>query len=161
MMVVMARYRMYAWYRFQLLAMFVIFGAVGVGILVAAASGHGPVAFSIVWVAIAVWNGYWFLLRVVYDLELSDGTLTWRTPLRSGAVSVAELGELRPSRFGSNLEIIELVDGSRLVVFVRKGFRAFADQLVAVRPDLPVRLGWQARFAERMPGWSGFRRRNE
>lgn len=73
-MVVMARYRMYTWYRFQVLAMFAILAAVGVGILVAAASGHGPVAFSIVWVAIAVWNGYWFLLRVVYDLELSDGT---------------------------------------------------------------------------------------
>jgi hypothetical protein len=152
-------YRMYAFYRTQIFAIFALFAVVAVVMLATTASDSGPpLPFLLLWIAIAIFNGYWFLFRIVYELELDDQILRWRTPLRRGSVALLDIAELRPFRLGSNIEIIELDDGTRLRVFVRKGFRAFADELAAQRPGLPVRLGFQARMTERMPGWSGFRR---
>ena len=84
--------------------------------------------------------------------------IPWRAPLRSGTVNLGDVLELRPDRFGSNAEVIQMADGARILVFVRKGFRAFTDELVARRPELPVRFGLQARWLKRLPGWSGFKR---
>ena len=157
----MVRYRMYAFYRAQILAMFGLFAVIAVGFVTAAAMSNAPLlVFAALWVATLLWNGYWFLLRLVYDLELDGDAIRWRTPLRSGTITLSDVVELRPSRFGSNAEVFELVDRARLLVFVRKGFRAFADELVARRPELPVRLGFQARLVERLPGWSGFKGRD-
>lgn len=154
-MSLMARYRMYTLYGRQILATFTL----TVVILATAFSGTGgpPIAFIALWIAIAIWNGYWFLFRIAYHLEVNDQTLRWRAPFRQGTVSLLDISELRPSRFGSNIELFELASGTRSLVFVRKGFRAFADELVELRPGLPVRLGLQARLFERMPGWTGFR----
>lgn len=157
----MVRYRMYALYRAQILAMFGLFAVIAVVfVTVAAMSNASLLVFAALWVAALSWNGYWFLLRLVYDLELDGDVVRWRTPLRSGTVPLSDVVELRPSRFGSNAEVFELADRRRLLVFVRKGFRAFADELVARRPGIPVRLGLQARLVERFPGWSGFKGRD-
>lgn len=156
----LVHYRMYSLYRVQILATFALATIIAVGLAIAAAMTSPPVlVFVALWVAALLWNGYWFLLRIVYDLVLDGDVLRWRTPVRSGTVKLSDVVELRPSRLGSNAEVIEFADRSRLIVFVRKGFKAFADEMKARRPGLPIRLGFQARLAERLPGSSGFKRK--
>src|SRR6266487_4146282 len=50
------------------------------------------------WVAVLCWNGYWFLLRIVYQLEVRGGVLWWWAPLRAGQVPIGEVVAIRPSR---------------------------------------------------------------
>jgi hypothetical protein len=61
-------------------------------------------------------------------------------------------------RFASNVEVFVLRDGRPVLVMAVKGLRSFLDEISRRRPDLPVRLGWQGRLSEWMPGWSRFRR---
>ena len=90
---VMVRYRMYAFYRAQILAMFGLFAVMAVGFVTAAAMSNAPLlVFAALWVAALLWNGYWFLLRLVYDLELDGDVIRWRTPLRSGTIAVVAAG---------------------------------------------------------------------
>lgn len=157
-----ARYRMYALWRTQMLGTCVLFAVLAVALIAAAIAGSGPpLAFAVLWSAGVVWTGYWFVFRIIYDLELANGELRWRTPLKRGVESLGDVTELRPFLFGSNIEVVELMDGRRLLVFVRKGFKAFTEELVAARPGLEVRLGLQARMAEKMPGWSGYKGRSD
>ena len=62
---VMVRYRMYAFYRAQILAMFGLFAVIAVGFVTAAAMSNAPLlVFAALWVATLLWNGYWFAAAV-------------------------------------------------------------------------------------------------
>jgi hypothetical protein len=117
--------------------------------------------FGLAWGGIAAWNAYWFLFRIALRLTATPEYLEWQGVIRHGRIPINELRRLRPSVVGSNLEVIECADGTSVIVWVRRGFRAFCDALKELRPELEVRLGWQARAAEAWPTWwpmSGFRR---
>ena len=147
--------------KWLIVGLFVMFTVVGVA-LVAATLGGGwegpPTAFVVLWLAALGWNAYWWLFRVATALWLDGDVLHWEAPLRSGAIPLSDLRAVRPMSFASNAAVFEHTTGRPVLIVVRKGFGAFLDELSAARPDLPVRLGWQGRLAERMPGWSRWRR---
>jgi hypothetical protein len=153
-------YRMYPLWRVQILGMFVLFAVVGVVVVVAGvvASSGPPLFFALVWVLVVIWNGYWFLFRIAYRLDLTESSLAWRTPLRSGTIALIDLVEMRPSRFGSSAEVLRLSDGSKVLVMVRKGFVDFMAEVQAAAPHVEARVGTFAKIGERLPGPRGFRR---
>ncbi len=112
---------------------------------------------NLLWLAIAGWNAYWFLMRFAYAVEVEDGVLRWRAPLRSGTVPVAGLRRLRPSWLFSNIEVLEIEGGPALLVWAVRGFGRFASALGAQRPGLPVSHSVQGRLAEHLPVRSSFR----
>jgi len=140
---------------------FVVFLAVAV-FLVARVVGGGPnsppLAFAILWVAGLVWIGYWWLFRIAAELDLEAETLIARSPLRTRRVAVYDVTAVRPMKLGSNGAVIEISGQRPILVMATKGFGEFVEELARLRPGLPVRLGWQARLAERLPGRSGTKR---
>jgi hypothetical protein len=155
---VTATYRMYPLYRAQVLLMMSAFAVMAV---VLPCLHHGPPGwFTTLWIAGVVWNGYWFLLRVVYRLDLSNDQLEWRTPLRHGTVPLSQLREVRSMRGGGNLAVFVTAGGDSPRALVRRGFSEFTATLQQATPGLQVRLGWQGRLAARRggPGGGGFRR---
>lgn len=147
--------------KWLIVALFVIFAVAGLA-LVAATLGEGaegpPLAFTVLWLAALAWNAYWWLFRIATAFRLDGDALHWEAPLRSGAIPLSGLGAVRPMSFASNVAVFEHTTGRPVLIIVKKGLGAFLDELSAARPDLPVRLGWQGRLAERMPGWSRWRR---
>ena len=160
LVVATAIYRMWTFWRLQMLAMFSLFTVVGVVGLVAAISTKSgpPTIFVVLWLFALVWNGYWFFLRVAYQLELTGNELRWRAPFRSGVVPLDQLVAMRPHRFGSSIEVLELREGSKVLVMVRKGFADFAAEVQVAAPQVRVRVGVLARVGERLPGPRGYRR---
>ncbi|MGH2719223.1 MAG: hypothetical protein ACRDJU_11660 [Actinomycetota bacterium] len=153
-----ACYRMYRLYRFQVLSSLAIGIVIAIGLFAGQNTGKAaPIWFVVVWVVALIWNGYWWSFRIAYSLKLDGEQLMWRAPLRTGLVSSGEVVRLRPFKGGSNIEVLEVASGSPVLVFVRKGFKDFTEALTTEHPELPVRLGLQARIAERFPGRSGFR----
>jgi hypothetical protein len=141
--------------------MFSIFGVVAIMLIAqtaAAGKNAPPVAFSVVWLFAAGWNGYWWLTRIATEITLEDRALHWSAPLSRGVVPVDELVEVRPMRLASNVQVFVCRDRRPVLVMTAKGLRAFTSELSAMRPDLPIRLGLQARILERMPGRSRFQR---
>jgi hypothetical protein len=94
---------------------------------------------SLLIVGVLVWNAYWFLLRGVHQLELSQETLRWATPLRSGAVPVAEVQAIRPWILG--LHVVATGRGNLVVLFPTPGFDQFAQALQSVQPSVTVQVG--------------------
>lgn len=48
-----------------------------------------------------LWNLYWFLWRTVGELELREGQLHFRTPLRRGVLPLNDIVSLKPDRLSS------------------------------------------------------------
>jgi hypothetical protein len=61
------------------------------GLIVSAIRGGGPEAFDLLSVAIFLWNGYWWLLRIGFQVEVVGGVLEWRAPLKKRRVPIDEL----------------------------------------------------------------------
>jgi uncharacterized membrane protein YbhN (UPF0104 family) len=144
--------------RILILLMFVVFSIAAV-FLVASTIGGGedaaPVAFTLFWLFALAWNAYWWLTRIAVALILDGKTLRWEAPLRAGELSLDEdLVEVRPMRLASNVVVFVCRGRRPILVPAFKGAREFVAEISRFRPDLPVRLGWQARLAERMPGRS-------
>ena len=83
-------WRMYSFWRAQIIGTFAIFAIVAVVMLVVVASSHRghstpPPLFVAFWIFALLWNGYWFLFRFSYRLDVGDGHVRWRTPLRNGS----------------------------------------------------------------------------
>ena len=147
--------------RWLILAMFgafVVAAIVLVGATLVGGRDSPPDGFTIFWLAAVGWNAYWWLFRIAAELRIEGSDLCWWTPLRSGRVPLAEVTEIRPWPLASNVGVFRLTTGPSVIVIATKGFRAFTDEIARIRPDLPVRLGWQARLAERLPGWNRFKR---
>ena len=107
------------------------------------------VAFTIAFTSFGLWVLYALLFRVPYELVMHDGTISWRTKLRSGSTSIAEIQSVRPYQFAGRGIEIDFKDGRTLIVLIRPGFNAFADQLALwVRPGVVVDLGEGRRLGE-------------
>jgi hypothetical protein len=89
---------------------------------------------------------YALLFRVPYELVMQDGTISWRAKLRSDSASIAEIQSVRPYQFAQRAVRTKFNDGRTLIVLIRPGFNAFADQLaIGVRPGVVVDLGRESR----------------
>jgi hypothetical protein len=112
-------YRMFGFWRFQIIAVSVVFWLVAIAMLAAdaaGAKGAPPWPFAIFWSAACAWATLNFLLRVAYELRLENGVLTWQAPLRSGEVPLSEIRELRPMISCRNAEVIKLEHGGGIIV---------------------------------------------
>jgi hypothetical protein len=141
--------------------LFAVFAVAALALIAATFAGGDnapPAAFTVLWLGALTWNAYWWLFRIATELRIDGLELVWSSPFRSGRVSFGQLTEIRPMRLASNVEIFKVDNGQTIIVMAAKGLREFTDEISRRRPDLSVRLGWQARIAERMPGWSRFKR---
>jgi hypothetical protein len=112
---------------------------------------------ALLWLAIGLWNAYWFLLRFAHRADLDgEGTLRWRAPLRRGSLAVAELRKVRPSLLFSNIQILDTGRSRPAMVWAVRGFGELVAALHAQRPGLPCQLSPQARLAARIPWRSAF-----
>lgn len=148
--------------KFLVLAMFGVFGVAAVFLATASLSGGDgapPPLFTAFWLAALAWNGYWFLFRFAVRLTLHADSIIAEMPLGRRVVPVNEIVAIRPMKLASNAAVFEVSDQRPVLTLATKGFREFAAAVVAVRPELPMRLGWQARLAARMPGRSRVTRR--
>ena len=106
--------------------MFVIFGVVGVAVVVAVvvANSGPPILLALLWDLVVVWNGYWFLFRgVAYDSTSRSRASLGERLCRSGTIALTDLVEMRPSRFGSSVQVLRLADGSKVLVIDPEGLR--------------------------------------
>ena len=112
---------------------------------------------AVLWLAIGLWNAYWFLLRFAHRVELDEhGRLRWTAPLRRGSVAVADLRRVRPSLLFSNIQILDTGRARPAMVWAVRGFGELAGALDRQRPGLPCQLSPQARIAARLPLRSAF-----
>ena len=153
--------------RFFRVLVAVVFGAmalIGAPPLVWSLATHsGPPAwFALAWLGILAWNIYWWVFGLVVSMRVVGESLEWRGFVRTGSLRVGDIVRLRPGGLGSGIEVVEVADGTRLSVWVRRGFSEFCDALRELRPEIEVRVGWQGRLAERLaPTWyseAGFHR---
>jgi len=97
--------------------------------------------------------GIFGLATVSMALSMVSGggpLLHWRAALRSGAVALSEIEEIRPMRMASNVEVIVVRNQRPIMTVATRGIREFNDSILHQRPDLSVRLGWNARLDERL-----------
>jgi hypothetical protein len=140
--------------------MLILFAGIGVFLVWDSATGAaGPGwAFTGFWLVAVCYMAYGFLWRTAYELELRNDVLCWKTPLRSGQVALRDIRELHPWVWGRNAEAIDFMDGRRILVMVQQGFTAFANDLAASAPGLPITVSRWANVADRWGGESGYRR---
>ena len=148
-------WRLPRWYRLQVIATFSVVVAIGIVVL---AAGPSSASFAVLSAAVVCWNAYWLLLRIVYQLEVADGVLRWRAPLRSGHVPIGEVLAIRPSRMYGH--VVTTRRGTILVAFASAGFEEFAAALQAAQPMVSVRVVGLTRlnYPRRWLAGSGFYR---
>jgi hypothetical protein len=117
-----------------------------------------PVWFIAVWYFALVWNGYWFLFRLCYRIELDGGVLRWFTPLRHGAIALSDLVSIGSNPLMYQIAAFRPKNGQRIVVQVRNGLKEFVDEVKAQAPEVVVRpaISWSATRIFSIT--SGFRR---
>lgn len=153
------RYRMYGWWKALVVTVAIGFTLIAVALVAGSSGSSGTIAFLVVWVLGAVFSFYQVTGRVGVSVTLTGDTLEWGALWSvSKRVSLADLSKIRPSRAGSSIEVIELVDGSTLSVWVRKGFADLAAELATRRPGLPIKLGSYSHMCERLQTRTGFSR---
>jgi hypothetical protein len=150
-------FELYPFYRVQVILTFLVFGGAAIALVATLGSAEGPsVWFALTWIAIALWNAYWFLFRFAYRLEVRDGLFRWRAPLRTREFPVSDVIQLRPGRGGAfSIEVIETTSSGRIPVFFADGLDQFARALAAMHPQIQYRLNWWGKLALRLPWSSG------
>jgi hypothetical protein len=147
---VFATYQMYPLYRAQLIAVFGILTLFAVVMFASTASTDVRfLLFGLFWLAALGWNAYWWLVRISYRLDLNGDELRWLTPTRSGTIPLHQLRAIRPYRFGRNVTVFEVGDGSSILVLTRRGFTDFTARVQAAAPHVTVRLNWYIRLIDR------------
>ncbi|MDE0802489.1 MAG: hypothetical protein OSA99_04110 [Acidimicrobiales bacterium] len=142
-----------------------VFGFLGITavvlVVVTLAGGQSapPGWFTATWLGILTLNAWGWFWWISLELTLEDRDLIWSCILRTGRVGLDDLTEIRPMRLASNVAVFKVSGGRSIIIMAGKGIREFTNEISKVRPDLPVRLGWQARVVERMPGRSNTTRR--
>ncbi|MEO8697467.1 MAG: hypothetical protein ABI658_28465 [Acidimicrobiales bacterium] len=130
---------------------FPIFAIVAIGLIVATVRGSAPVAFTVLWVAALLWNGYWFLLRFGFQVEVVDGVLNWRDPLARRSVPIAELTGNGSMWMG--FERLKVINQQSLMVLTRGlGWISFLESLNHVTGSEAFRPTTMNRLAAKMPG---------
>ena len=114
----------------------------------------GERAFFLVWLIVMSYGLYQHIYRIAYELKCTDNVLVWKSPLRTGTAPLSALRRIY-SRAGT-LGVIEVADGSRIQIYVQKGFLTFVSRLAERNPNIDVRLNWYVRLIERLPGGTLF-----
>lgn len=144
----------FANYRLLTFGVFIPLGLAGVAMLVnLLAGGTGPpAAFVAFWLAAYVWNAYWWLFRIAYEVGVvHDSTLRWRsiTSTHEGPLTRVQRIHTPIPPFGIGLKRI-VVDGDRCpLIIANKGYQDVIAMIVRFRPDLEVPTAWYDRFFER------------
>lgn len=157
---------MYEWWKRFISVQAGFFALIGVALLVGAirSGSSGQLGFVVVWIIGVVLVLYRFSQRIGSALTLRNGLLTWTAP-RGHAVTkpLAQLRTVHPWPGGGSVSVLTFSDGTKLQVWVRKGFREFIAVLQQQQPDLTdVNLGTYSRLSERAPwGDTGYRRTHD
>src|SRR6185437_9865025 len=109
---------------------FVIFGVMCIAgiflLLTPNTSHHGPgVLFGVVWFAILLWNGYWFLFRISYRIELEGDRVRWFTAFRHGEFAIDELTSIGAPPLMYQLSIFKRRSGPSVITMVQGGLTEF------------------------------------
>ena len=139
--------------RAVILPLFGVFVVIASVMVVSSLTAEGGPAWVLVafWLLALAWNAYWWLLRLAVELRFeSDDLLVWSTPLRTRRIPLSAITKVRPVRVSSNLEALEHTQGRPVVFITGNGLQGFFDELAQRRPDLEIRLGWEARVSRRM-----------
>lgn len=135
--------------------LFAVFAMASVLLISETLTGNGPgVLFAVFWLGAVAWNAYWWLVRITFELELDDDHLVAKGAFRTRRIPLTNVRRLRPGKMASNMVVMEIVAEPPVLTVASKGFREFADAISIRQPDIPVRLGWQARLSERLPSRS-------
>ncbi len=105
--------------------------------------------FGALWLAVLGLNGYWFLVRLAYRVDLHEHAVRWWTPLRSGRIPLDRLHEIRPSQLGHSVVVFEVGGGPAVLVMATRRFVGCAEQVQAAAPRVNVRLNWYLRLVGR------------
>lgn len=58
---------------------------------VSAVRGTAPAGFAAMFVAVVIWNGFWFLWRMAHSVDVVGDRVVWRAVLRRRELAVIEL----------------------------------------------------------------------
>ena len=140
-------------YRPTVVIVFAGLGLLAIGLalnFLSGGPGPGP-GFLVLWLAIGVWCGYWFLFRVAYEVGVVDGSIVrWRSIAARHEVSLAKVRGIRSwlPPLGTGVKRIA-VDGDRSpLIMVSAGFSDVVSMLTQFRPDLVVQIGRYDALAE-------------
>ena len=105
-----------------------------------AASRWSTVFTGLMMLAIVGWNLYWYLWRVAGELHVRENLLKYHTPLRRGAIPLAELVSLRPERLSCGTTYVIISARQRpLLLLPGPDLRDFAATLIEATPTIAVR----------------------
>jgi hypothetical protein len=144
----------FVYYRPLTFAVFIPLGIAGIAMLVnLLAGGIGPPApFVVFWLAAYVWNAYWWLFRIAYEVGVVHGSnLRWRsiTTTREMPLERVKRIETPIPPFGIGLKRI-VVEGDRSpLIIANQGYQDVVAMIVQFSPDVPVPSAWYDRFYER------------
>lgn len=124
--------------------------------------GGPPPSFAVVWLAILVWNAYWFLARSVYEIGVVDGSrLTWKTVLSQGECAAADVVSIDTfiPIMTAGVKAIRVRGRSSPLVWVSGGFGDLTRDLRSFLPGVPIQVGMVDRVGDRASfpgswGWS-------
>jgi hypothetical protein len=116
-----------------------IFIAGAVSLVVSLVRGHGPpLWFTVLWLAAAAWNGYWWLGRIALEVRLDEGGLSWTTLVRNDHAELSEVQSVRPSRITSQVGLVALAQRRALPVPIRYRYDNLINQLRARAPHVTI-----------------------
>ena len=146
------------------ITVFSVLSLVAIALIRELVSSHDPilVVFMVLWLAALVWNGYWFLFRIAFEICVVDGsTLRWRTMTSSYEARLDRMtGVMSPwGRFGNTLRRIAVEGGPSPLLIPAPGISDVIAAVVAFRPEVPVKSSWLDRSAERFAGRSVYWRK--
>jgi len=141
------RYRLYSFYRVQVIVMLGAFAAGDVAMLIGAVlTGNRPsretppLWFVAFFTFVVAWLAYWFLWRIAYWVEVRSDGFTWRTPIRSGFVPIGEVTAIVTGPVLMGTARIKTQSGS-IILFPTSPFPAFADRAAQLYPQIEVAIG--------------------
>ena len=118
-------------------------------------TGSPPIGFVAGWVAILAGNGYWFLFRIGYQLDVDGATVTWRAPLRRRSVPLSDIEGNGAIWFGFPRLRVRL--GRSLLIAGGPGWVDFLAALATVCPTADIAPTTTDRLAARWPLAGRFR----
>jgi hypothetical protein len=140
---------------FSVFAIAIVVFAVNVG-----SKSGPPVAFILFFSFAALWNAYWFLFRMAYEVSFDDHDLQWRAPLRSGTLPLLELTVIRPQKLSPNVYLFESTGRRPVLMMLARGSLDLIRDVNVAAPQVTVKIGRTATLWGRGGRfkWGGYRR---
>jgi len=111
----------------------------GWGLVAQVSGGRGPgVPFMLLWLAICLFNGYVWLIRVAYKIELDHGDLFWFSPFRRGSIPISEIQSIERCALSSQLVRLTPADGASVIIRNHREFSSLVADILAVHPGVTV-----------------------